>query len=502
MNYKKIIAAAAAVWITASCAAVNCREAGYVTGGVHAEEQSQDNAITLNYVGDSVPITFTGSVKITWYSDDESIAKVTPTGDLSADVTATGKGSTSVYAVLPDGLVRFDVTVLHEKDEVTGTVDLGNVTLTNQQNSATVKLNGIDASEAVWTSSDTSVAVVDEKGVITAVGKGKCVIQAQHGNTGYIINVTSEYEKKDEPVKEPQLLGTVNLSDKIWSQQITGITKDVQVTLRSTDETVAAVSPSGLITAVGSGSCRIYIETSGSIGYFEVVSTYTGNPQANTDLGTVTLNAETPSQKISVSGIPEGASVIWSSSDTSVAVVGKSGIVIAVGDGECVVTAKIGDKEYTAAVKVENAGNIPTTEIKGVGQKLIFTSGELGGAVEFFSTDESVLTVDENGTIVSVGAGTASVIAESETGMSFMRFEVIPSRFYGDANCDGAVDIADATIILQSIGNGDKYALTDKGQLNADVDNSGGVTAIDSLLVQMFDAKIISSLPADPSVLD
>lgn len=501
MNYKKIIAAAAAVWITASCAVVNYREAENVTGTVHAEEQSQDNSITLNYVGDSVPITFTGSVKITWYSDDESIAKVTSTGDLSADITATGKGSTSVYAVLPDGLVRFDVTVLHEKGEVTNTVDLGNITLTNQQNSATVKLNGIEASEAVWTSSDTSVATVDEKGVITAVGKGECVVQAQYGNIGYIIKVTSEYEHRDEPDKEPQLLGTVNLSDKVTSQQISGITQDVPVTLSSTDETVATVSPSGLITAVGSGSCRINIEAGGVTGYFEVVSTYTGNPQTSVDLGTVVLNPEAPSQKISVSGVPEGMSVVWSSSDNSVAVTTKSGVIIAVSDGECVVTSKIGDKEYTASVKVENAENIPTTEIKGVGQKFEFILGDSVESAEFFSTDESILTVDENGTITSVGTGTASIIAESETGLTFMRFKVVPSRFYGDANCDGVVDIADATLILQSIGNGDKYTLTDQGRLNADVDNSDGVTAIDSLLVQMFDAKVISSLPADPSIL-
>ncbi|MBP3379677.1 MAG: dockerin type I repeat-containing protein [Ruminococcus sp.] len=501
MNYKKIIATAAAVCMTASCAVVNCRVSGNITGGVHAEEQSQDNAVTLNYVGDSVPITFTGSVKITWYSDDDSIATVTPTSDLSAEITATGKGSTAVYAVLPDRLIRFGVTVLHEKSEVTSTVDVGSVTLTNQQKSAEVKLTGIEASDAVWTSSDTSVATVDEKGVITAVGKGTCVVQAQYGNTGYIINVTSEYEEKEEPGKEPQLLGTVELSDKIKSQQITGITPEVPVTLSSTDETVATVSASGLITAVGSGSCRIYIESNGTTGYFEVVSTYTGNSQANTDLGSVTLDSETPSRKISISGIPDGTAVSWSSSDSSIAIVTKRGSIIAVSDGECVASAKVGDVEYTAAVKVENAGKIPSTEIKGVGQKLAFSPGDIGENTEFFSTDESILTVDGSGTITTVGTGTASVIAESDTGLSFMRFTVVPSCFYGDANCDDVVDIADATIILQSIGNGDKYALTEQGQLNADVDGNPGVTARDSLVVQMFDAKLISALPADSSAL-
>ncbi|MCM1528574.1 MAG: dockerin type I repeat-containing protein [Alistipes sp.] len=60
----------------------------------------------------------------------------------------------------------------------------------------------------------------------------------------------------------------------------------------------------------------------------------------------------------------------------------------------------------------------------------------------------------------------------------------------GDANDDGKVDIADATLILQYIGNPDKYQLTPQGEYNADVDCSGGVTALDALEVQRIDAKL------------
>lgn len=67
---------------------------------------------------------------------------------------------------------------------------------------------------------------------------------------------------------------------------------------------------------------------------------------------------------------------------------------------------------------------------------------------------------------------------------------------YGDANCDGVIDIADATKILQSIGNGDKYALSPQGEDNADVYNRGdGITAMDALAVQKYDAKILTELP-------
>ncbi|MBR5513971.1 MAG: beta-mannosidase [Ruminococcus sp.] len=67
---------------------------------------------------------------------------------------------------------------------------------------------------------------------------------------------------------------------------------------------------------------------------------------------------------------------------------------------------------------------------------------------------------------------------------------------YGDANCDGAVTIADATAIYQAIGNSDKYSLSENGSINADCSNAGdGITAADALAIQKLDAKLISSLP-------
>lgn len=66
---------------------------------------------------------------------------------------------------------------------------------------------------------------------------------------------------------------------------------------------------------------------------------------------------------------------------------------------------------------------------------------------------------------------------------------------WGDANCDGVVEIADATLILQYLTNKDEYQLTDKGMINADVDGEEGVTAGDALVIQQYDAGIVKSLP-------
>ncbi|MBR6580395.1 MAG: glycoside hydrolase family 9 protein [Ruminococcus sp.] len=66
---------------------------------------------------------------------------------------------------------------------------------------------------------------------------------------------------------------------------------------------------------------------------------------------------------------------------------------------------------------------------------------------------------------------------------------------YGDANCDGKVTIADSTAILQSIGNPDKYGLSEQGTVNGDVDGNKGITAADAITIKQYDAKLISSLP-------
>ncbi len=67
---------------------------------------------------------------------------------------------------------------------------------------------------------------------------------------------------------------------------------------------------------------------------------------------------------------------------------------------------------------------------------------------------------------------------------------------YGDSNCDGKVEIADATLILQFLTNKDEYELTEQGMRNADCSNPGdGVTGVDALAIQKLDAGQIKSLP-------
>lgn len=64
----------------------------------------------------------------------------------------------------------------------------------------------------------------------------------------------------------------------------------------------------------------------------------------------------------------------------------------------------------------------------------------------------------------------------------------------GDANCDDQITIADATAVLQALGNPDKYALSPQGEYNADVYGNGdGITPMDAITIQQYNAKIIEA---------
>lgn len=82
-----------------------------------------------------------------------------------------------------------------------------------------------------------------------------------------------------------------------------------------------------------------------------------------------------------------------------------------------------------------------------------------------------------------------------ETGI---RFEAVGKEkiAYGDSNCDGSVNLADAVIIMQYLANPVKYGITDQGLINADVNTAGdGVTSGDAFTIQQYVLGIIDSLP-------
>ena len=126
------------------------------------------------------------------------------------------------------------------------------------------------------------------------------------------------------------------------------------------------------------------------------------------------------SESLTATVTPKGAGAAsWSSSDESVATVA-DGVVTAVGGGEAVISAQFGSKTLSCKVWVSSAVTAVTLnehEVdfdKGESRQLSYEMGpddiNVPLEVSWSSTDENVLTVDENGLVTAVGGGKASIV--------------------------------------------------------------------------------------------
>ena len=90
------------------------------------------------------------------------------------------------------------------------------------------------------------------------------------------------------------------------------------------------------------------------------------------------------------------------------------------------------------------------------------------------------------------------------TAVSFSAMADDGVTLWGDANCDGTVDMGDAVIVMQSLANPNKYGvngtdpnrITEQGIRNADVyENGSSLTSSDSLSIQKYLLHLIRELP-------
>lgn len=145
-----------------------------------------DSKIVLNNdkltitVGDTYQLTISNQDgKVTWSSSNEKVATVD-----QGKVTGVSKGEAEVYAVVSDG-TKLTCKVTVENIEITSIkLDKTNIML-REGDSAQIdaKLNPSNAvDELEWESSDTSVAIVDNNGFVTAVSKGTAAISCSSSN--------------------------------------------------------------------------------------------------------------------------------------------------------------------------------------------------------------------------------------------------------------------------------------------------------------------------------
>ena len=167
------------------------------------------------------------------------------------------------YFMLLYGTTSFGVTINNAPDSALTVGD-------EVQLLAYLTPDNIRTTEVTWESSDTNVAEVDENGLLTAVGEGTADITVTCNASGYegstwTITVTVE--------ADPSVVASVSLDRESAliavgdGLQLTATVspdtaEDQSVEWASSDESVATVDGSGLVTAVSVGTATITVTTS------------------------------------------------------------------------------------------------------------------------------------------------------------------------------------------------------------------------------------------------
>lgn len=378
---------------------------------------------------------------VTWKSSDREIATVSDTGV----VTAIKEGIAIIYASSSNGLTaECKVTVKPAYVEVTS-VSLTNTELMMREGHtadliAIVRPDNATNKSITWSSSDETIATVDQTGIVTAIKVGNATITASSHNNirancfvtvvpdvkpveGISVNPTSLEMEVDDTYK---LTATVTPEDAT----------DKTITWRSSDRAIATVAEDGTVTAIAAGTATIYASSSNGL---TAECAVTVNP-AYEEVMSITL---TNTELIMIEGdstdliaivSPDNAtdkSVTWKSSDESIVTVDQNGNVDAIKRGNAIVTATASNgvkaecyvTVLPRVIAVESI-SISDSEIDLiVGDEYTLTAtispeDATDKSITWKSSNRAIATVDENGKVTAVAVGTVSIYASSSNGLT------------------------------------------------------------------------------------
>ena len=270
---------------------------------------------------------------------------------------------------------------------------------------------------------------------------------------------------------------------------------DGDITWLSSDAKVASVE-NGVVTAVGNGKATIYalcgeqrVETE-----VEVAYDYYLNPTETTlETGTQTqLEFHSANNKEIYNQL-----AVWTSSNEKVAKVDNEGIITAVSAGTATITAKAGDVSVTCKITVTDSSEpaifAQSTTIKA-GEKKALTISDYSGSVTWVSSDTKIVTVDADGTLTGVKAGTATVYAMLDNGKTISaKITVINSEIQiGDVTLDGEVDILDVITVNKAVLG--KETLTAEQIKAADVSKNDVPDSTDALMILKYIVGLLETL--------
>jgi uncharacterized protein YjdB len=212
-----------------------------------------------------------------------------------------------------------------------------------------------------WNSNNTLIATVSQTGLVTGTGPGTTNITAtsegKTGSTTLTVSVAPVATVTVTPSSATILTGQ--------TQQLTATMKDLlgntltgrSVTWSTSDPSVATVSPSGLVTGVDAGSVTITATSEGKTGTATItvmlapVATVTVSP-ASFSVARNSAKTLTATLRDAAGNVLTGRSIVWVSSDTTIATVDQSGVVRGVKEGSATITATSEGKSGSSSATV------------------------------------------------------------------------------------------------------------------------------------------------------
>jgi uncharacterized protein YjdB len=204
------------------------------------------------------------SAKITFWSSDTLIAQVRKDGTVLgltpglAKIEARSQGRRASLAVLITGTARTaPVASVLTLEPASATLLPGESVRVLPQ---ALRENGTPASigRVAWKSLNPEIAVVDSSGVVSAVGTGRTIVQATTASR-LMATLPVEVAQADFVLTRSKLMLAPEDADTIRALVPSQGNREIRSAIqwRSTDSTIASVSPSGIVLAKAPGKAEI-----------------------------------------------------------------------------------------------------------------------------------------------------------------------------------------------------------------------------------------------------
>ena len=365
---------------------------------------------------------------VSWSSSNTAVATVS-----DGKVTAKKEGTATITATAGDKSATCAVTVSKNVIAVSSiTLNKSSLSLIKGQRetiTATVKPENATDKSVTWTSSNASVASVDQNGTVTAVKSGNATITAKAGEKSATCAVTVT-----TPVESITLDHTsITVEEGKTTTLVATVTPDdadnKTVSWSSSNTSVATVT-SGKVTAKKEGTSTITAKAGNKSATCTVTVTKAPIPATSVSLNKNSLDlyiGDSDALTATVSPSNTTDQLVWSSSTPEVATVSTSGVVTAVAEGSAVITASAGDKSASCNVTVHKWVEVTSVSLsqssltlnKGQSETLTATvspSNANDKSVTWSSSNTGVATVDQNGKVTAVGGGNATITVTASNG--------------------------------------------------------------------------------------